>query len=620
MSTDSTVSLTKRRLVLAAFTLVSIFLLILFTPHVSAQSSIFDILKKYMITRLVSYLYPQVQSTYTHYPYYSPNYSYTPTTNTTLPYTYSSQLSNTASSSLMYSLPSVPYSNKQFILAALQVLQYPHWCNGTLILRVCLLHDSPYVLYDVKLSLGVTEGKVLAVSPSKILIVEPYSSVCLVTLLRTYTCGSHILSITLSWSKVYKAKIVMNGVVVPGEEVRTVPDHQTILSTLTVLPSPDFRISVSPQLLIIGKDNDLMVEVCNVGNGTAYDVHVSLMVVPEGVSLTMNRSQPVTLTMQSLKPRSCVRIPLLITVMSTSHTPYTYAQAGSVLVKVYVTYFEEKLGFRNITYTTYLGVLPSSPVQVLPETLVLNASSVNLVHLKVCNPNMFPIHNVTLNVLSTQSAILLNSTLIPIGDLPPRSCKLAKIVLAVPRVLSVPIVRVAYELTYWTGSLGYLTQSGTFTFQVLTTPRLIITQITVAPKVVKVGEAVVISVQISNVGTSPAYNVNVTIVPDMHLVAISTPYMFTSMLAPQSQTVASFTLNATRSGVSTCKIIVTYLDEYGRMHVLTRCVHVNVVSSTSTALSKMEMSRLSAAPMLAIAIACALPILGTVLYVIRKRA
>ncbi len=620
MSVDSSVAFNRARLVLTTFVLVSILLTILFTPHVMAQVSILDLLKRYLLSKLASYLYPQVQPTYPYYPYSSPYYTTTPT-NSSLPYTYYPHTTSTSStSSVTYNLPSVPYSNKQFLLTILQILQYPNKCNGTLILKICLLHNSPYILYNTKITLGITDGKILTVTPSKILLVEPYTTICTVALVRVYTCGSHILSITLSWSKVYKAQVVMNGIIVPGEEIRTVPDHQTILTTLSVLSSPDIKVNVTPHMLIVGKNNNLRIAVCNVGNGTAYNVHVTLMIVPEGVSLTVNRSQPISISAQSLKSGHCIEVPLSVTVMSTSHAPYTYAQSGSVLVKVYVTYFEEKLGARNVTYTTYLGVLSSSPIQVVPETLVLNASSTNTVYLRICNPNMFPVQNLTLNVLSAQPAMYLNNTSLYIGNVPPRSCKTIRILLAVPRVLTVPVVKIVYELTYWTGLFGYLTQSGTFAFQVLTSPLLAITQITIAPKIVKVGEAVVISVQISNIGTAPAYNVNVTIVPDMHFTTVSTPYMFTSMLSPQSQTVASFTLNATEPGVGTCKIVVTYLDEYGREHRLVKTVHVKIMSTTVTTTSRMSMPKLSATPMLVIAIACALPILGTVVYVLRRRS
>ncbi len=579
---------------------------------VHAQTSLLDILKNFIISELYKTLFQQAST--------QPTYTYNVPTQYTgkqTPQIYTSQSTYPYTTSL----PSLPYSNKQFLLTLVRVLKYPHTCKGTALLRLCFLHNSPYILYDLKISAGLENGNVLLLEPSSVRLVQPYSIICTILLLNVSSCGNHMLSITFTWSKVYKPRIVMNGMIVPGEEIRTVPDSQTLTIPITIMSSPKIVVYAYPNVVPAESTNYIYVKVCNEGNGTAYDLNIGIAIVPEGVSVSIPSGEPLSLTIPELSAGACIVKRIKITVVSGS-SAYPYSQSGAIVMKIMVMYFDKELGLQNATYTSYIGVLKSGFINVLPLTLYLNTSSLNTVKIKVCNLMNYILNNVTINIVSVTSAILMNSSSIRLGSLMPFECKLIKIRLAVPRMSMPTPVSLSYIVTYGTALQSYAQERGVLTFQVVEQPRIVVTQITLAPKVVTVGEGLVISVQLSNTGTATAYDVNVTIVPDAHFVPISSTYTFIGSLAPQAQTVASFTLNATRPGLGECKIVIMYVDEYGREHAISRVVKIEIRPATSMTSKQASLpsAHTSYTLLVVLAIACVAPIVGTVVYMFRKRS
>lgn len=183
--------------------------------------------------------------------------------------------------------------------------------------------------------------------------------------------------------------------------------------------------------------------------------------------------------------------------------------------------------------------------------------------LVIRNVEPISLSNVTLTFSSIEGASVSRVEYY-VGTLGPYSSKVVEIPMEVPSTsssISISYV-VSYAYAYGEGVLD-----GSMVLGVSGLPLIQLIGYTIAPTLPTVGETTSITINLVNTGPVAAYNLNVTMMPNFAVRAISGNSIYLGSLSSQSTTSVAFTIIPVRPINTTLVFAITYTDQYGKMHV-----------------------------------------------------
>ncbi len=470
---------------------------------------------------------------------------------------------------LVFAFMTVSYASYQFQLCGVYVAHTTPSKHGPVLLSICLRHTSDLFLKNVKIYVYVYNGTTITPLPIKYTLVYPYQELRFYVLVNTTVGKWHLVNIKAWWEKELVAKRTFAGLV-PGGAYSLIPSSQDLNTTIYFPGEPELDVSVRPTVLSPSSTYYMDVNICNIGSGSMYNVKMSISTVPSSTYIVIENTRNLTVSLNRLGPGKCFVDRLKVT---------SGSALGVVELKLYVSYVDAIGNLGQIVKTYPIEITYSGVVQIIPEKLYLKAGSRNSAILDICNRYGSAIRDVRLIVRSIAGGLLLNSTSIHVGYVGSHECRPVKLLIIVPKTLEmIKGVSLSYELMYKIPPNILVSKYGTVGWSIMAQPKVILTQITTAPKHPMVGEAVVISVIAENVGEAPAYNINMTIIPGPGLTPVSSTYSFYPKLNAYSQLPASFTLNITKAGTLRCTVLITYVDPYGIAHVVRKVITLRATS------------------------------------------
>ncbi len=481
---------------------------------------------------------------------------------------------------IVLSIPQIFANNYQFKLCGVKVIRTTTLKKGPVLLSICLIHVKDTFLKNVKIYVYVYNSTTITPLPIQYSLIYPYQTINFNIITNTTVDKWHIVKIIIWWEKELEVLVSRGGVLVPGYAISVIPKEQKINYTIYIPGNPLLKIFVNPTTLSPSSKYLLNVKICNYGSGNVYDLKLSFGITPSSTTITVVNTSSLNVYRSVLKVGECFSDNMLIV---------TASNVGFSILRIYGSYVDSIGNIHTVDRSIVLSITSYGLVQVYPKTLSVPLGETSNVSIEICNMYSSPITNVTLTVESVRGAVLRSSSKIPVGTIDSGSCKSINITIVTPRISTQSMsmqssVAITYLLTYSipTGILMY--KYGTLTIEKLPMPNLQISQITVVPKTPYVGETLVISLLVENYGTASAYNVNISIIPGIGLEPITPTYSVYVREEPYSQVPATFTFNITRSGLLSYKIVITYLDPYGKIHRIVRTEYVKVVKGSLTQL------------------------------------
>ncbi|NPA71019.1 MAG: hypothetical protein GXO26_09445 [Crenarchaeota archaeon] len=476
---------------------------------------------------------------------------------------------------LVLTFTSVSYASYQFQLCGVSVIRTTTSKEGPVLLSICLKHTSELFLKNVQIYVYVFNGSTITPLPITYTLVYPYQELRFNVLVNTTVEKWHLVNIRVWWEKELVAKRTISGLV-PGGPYSLIPSSQELNATIYFPGEPELDVRIVPTVLSPSSTYVMDVKICNVGSGPMYNVKISMNFIPTSAYIIVENTRNLTLSIRELSAGECIIDKLKIT---------SGPSLGLVQLKIYTTYVDSIGNIGQLVMTYPLEITYSGVVQIVPEKLYLVAGRKNNAILDICNRYGSAIENAKLIIKSIQGGILMNSTVIYVGNVSAHECRPIKLVIIIPKTSEmIRGVSLTYELMYKIPPDILVSKYGTVGWSVIAQPRLVITQVTTAPKHPMVGESIIISIIVENLGEAPAYNVNITAIPGPGLSPVSSTYNFYPKLDSYSQLPASFTLNVTKSGTLTCTIVVKYVDPYGVTHIVRRIITIRATSLTGAGL------------------------------------
>jgi len=476
---------------------------------------------------------------------------------------------------LILTITSVSYASYQFQLCGVSILRTTSSKQGPVLLSICLKHISSLFLKNVQIYVYVFNSTTITPLPVTYSLVYPYQELRLNILVNTTVEAWHLVNIKVWWEKELVAKKTWSGLV-PGGPYSLMPSSQELNATIYVPGEPELNIHVRPTVFSPSSTYLMDVNICNTGSGPMYNVKIEMNLIPSSAYIIVENTKNLTLYLRELDPGKCITDRLKVT---------SGPSLGLVQLKIYTTYVDSIGRIGQIVRIYPLEVTYSGVVQIVPKKLYLLAGRKNSIVLYICNRYGSAIENARFIIKSIQGGILMNSTTIYVGNVSAHKCRPMRLIIVIPKTTEmIRGVSLAYELMYKIPPDILVSKYGTVGWSIIAEPRLVITQVTTAPKHPMIGEAVIISVIVENLGEAPAYNVNITAVPGTGLSPVSSTYSFYPKLNSYSQLPASFTFNVTRNGTLTCTIVVKYEDPYGVSHIVRKLVIIRAESITGIGL------------------------------------
>ncbi len=342
------------------------------------------------------------------------------------------------------------------------------------------------------------------------------------------------------------------------EELREVGGTKSISFSVEYCSPPRISILVSPETLYSGTSNNVKLKIVNGGATNIIDLDAVIEVTGGAI---LGSARPIKIALKNLEAGEEKIINLDI-----------MPQATQVNLQVTLDYVDE-CGRNNVErIQVNLPVLSSSSIVISASPHKLYSGSTNKVTLHIMNLGSNTLHNTILYLsASTGSQLVISPQVINVGEVPAKSSKDVNILVEVPASSS-GVLNILYTLIYETDSGSTVSIRDTASIFVVQQAQLAITSIELAPSKPVVGESVIISINIMNLGLQPLYSVNVTVQSSKGLRAQRSTYYFIGQLQPQVPTSIPFSFKVLEEGKHDVKFIVTFKDAYGLNWNTTRSI------------------------------------------------
>jgi len=332
--------------------------------------------------------------------------------------------------------------------------------------------------------------------------------------------------------------------------------------------APTLSVEVSPTILYMDRENTVTVRVGNTGRFPISDATVDVLV--EGASVS-GASYPVQLRATRLEPGEW-----------RSYTLRLVPSSPAVALTFRSSYANCMGEVVSSTVTARLAAVKGQAVLVAPLNGSVSAGETRMVEVRVVNLGSVELTGVRVALSAQGAGIALEPQLVGVGDIPAGGERVFTVRVAVPETAagSIPV---GYTLSYRTPDGGVAVQQGSFTLFVVQSSQVYVTSVDVVPQEPRVGDILVLSVNLVNDGGFPVYGVNVSASAGEGLKPLRATYSFLGRLEAQAVTSVPFSYRVEAPGRHTVTFTVVYRDAYGRVHRAVRTVAVDAVEAAAQA-------------------------------------
>ena len=433
---------------------------------------------------------------------------------------------------------------------------------------ITLLYTGGTYLYNTYFRLIPCSGTTIPVSvvstnPVYIGWITPNQQVTITYLLNTTVPLNCQSIIEITWGAQYEQSAMTQELTY----IQVAGSGSTSMNLpLIIYGEPSIVVKTNTTYLVGNLANPINIAIENNGSGTIYNLQVSIAV--QGASMVPSMS---SITIGTLNPGS--------TYMVTAYLVPTIT-GGTVTMTISYNGIDQLGNTVSGSYTESLSVVPASPSQVIVYPVNSSLSvGVGKLTLGIRNVNPVAIYNVTLVITSTNGLALTGNTTYDIAKIGPGSTYYLEIPIAVP--VTSGSASITYTLSYQYVNGYPESTGGSLALNVVNMPNIVVTGYTVAPSVLTVGSTASVSITFVNTGPVPAYNLNITAIPGPGLTIVSQPSTYLGTLSPQQLSAAAFSFTVTRSMNTTVAFLISYTDQFGRVHSVYYTVPVEIVSNAT---------------------------------------
>jgi hypothetical protein len=374
--------------------------------------------------------------------------------------------------------------------------------------------------------------------------------------------------------------------------------------------TPNFKISIEPNTIVSGRQSKLKLAIANIANRRLDNITVTIS------------STTIALIgfdgkwfIDSLNPSEVRSMELMVYI-----NPVQITQ--SIATTITLTYIDTSTG-NSISEATSLTIIAmpntlKEPLEITVYPQILVAGRVNNLTLSIRNPNNFNVSSTTLSVTSPTGTILLAPDTYFISLLKPNDRKDIELSLYIPST-SVTTLSLPISISYFDGTATN-TFSKNIAFLIALPPLLKITNYAVLPQTISSGQTFSVSLTIANIGLGSAYNVTAMALPSQFYTPLLGSETFIGEISKGASTTITFSFrtssqlnvtvprpsnitrpfNATRTFPTIARnitypqygglqprvtILITYMDNVGRLYNLTFSIPLIIASSNTATIT-----------------------------------
>ncbi len=455
------------------------------------------------------------------------------------------------------------YLNKEFVLNSATWSRLPAGENGVAILRLEVAYYGEESLLDVTAKLALEHGSVIPPDTITIGSWNPGTVKVLTFLVNTSDVyGEYTATLYINYGGIARQKMF-------GYEVVKTQGRASINFKLRFYGNPSISALISPSTIVGDSVNVLTITLKNTGTGDALDF--SAIISFTGAAL-LDVEQPLKIKVNKLRPGESVEAIV-------SLIPFSLQVSVSIEANYVDAYGNARVDRLSIIVPSATG----TAIVVLAEPSKLKAGSSNEIFLEVRNIGDSTLKDAFLQVQIPQnSQVVVEPQFIELGDLKPRESRRYKVTISVPSTAT-GAQNMAYTLTYESEQGAKITVRDSFSVFVVEQAQLAITSIEIVPSKPRVGETVIVSLTLINLGSQALNKVNVTVEASEGLQPLRKTYYFLGQVQPQAPTSVPFSFKALSGGRQVIKFKAVCEDVYGVKWTTTRTLEVEISEVESSA-------------------------------------
>ncbi len=447
---------------------------------------------------------------------------------------------------------------KKFVLNSAKWSRLPVGEGGVAILNLEVAYYGDESLLDVKAKLSLKCGA--KVIPPDTVIVgswDPGTVKILTFLVNTSgVFGECPATLYINYEGVARRRAF-------GYETVAVHGDGSIDFKLSFYGNPSVSVSISPSTVVGDTLNVLTITLRNAGTGDALDFSATITFTGAAV---LDVEQPLKVKADKLSPGESVEAKVSL---------IPFSQQVSMNVKA--DYVDAYGNNRIDQFTVMIPTASGAAVVILAQPNRLKAGSSNTVTLEVRNIGDTPLKNAILQIHAVQnSQMVIEPQFIELGDLEPGESKKFDVVVSVPNI-AMGAQNIAYTLTYRNEQGTKISIKDSFNVFVVEQAQLAITSVEVVPSKPKVGDTVIVSLTLINLGSQALNRVNVTAEPSQALKPLRKTYYFLGQVQPQSPMSVPFSFKALNSGRHVVEFKAVCEDIYGVEWTITKTLEIEIL-------------------------------------------
>lgn len=490
------------------------------------------------------------------------------------------------------------YPNREFVLNSATWSRLPAGENGVAVLKLEVAYYGEEALLDVTAKLALEHGSVMPPDTTTIGSWNPGTVKVLTFLVNTSDVyGEYTAILYINYGGIARQRRF-------GYEVVKTQGRASISFKLRFYGNPSISALISPSTIVGDSVNVLTIILKNTGTGDALDFSATISFT--GAAL-LDVEEPLKLRVDKLQPGESLEV-------AVSLIPFS----PQVSINVEADYVD---AYGNVRVDRLSIVVPSATgtaIVVLAEPSKLRAGSSNEVFLEVKNIGDSTLKDAFLQIQIPQnSQVVVEPQFIELGDLKPRESRRYKVVISVPST-AMGAQNIAYSLTYESEQGAKITVRDSFSVFVVEQAQLAITSVEIVPSKPKVGETVIVSLTLINLGSQALNKVNVTVEASEGLQPLRKTYYFLGQIQPQAPTSIPFSFKALSRGKQIITFKVVCEDVYGVEWTTTRVLEVEILEAESST-SGGEANPYEGYYIYLIAVLIAIISIASILYFYKKR-
>jgi len=487
-----------------------------------------------------------------------------------------------------------------FTLKSFSWVRFPGMKNGLAVIRISVVYYGTDILLDVQEILRLScSCEVVSEQPVKLGSWEP----------GTTKVVDFTVNVTGFPEKCYATLNIQYKAVArrtqTGYNILSFAGGGSLGFMINYPEYPQLSYYISPTTLRKDAVNLVTITFVNTGTGTVQDLVTKITV--NGATL-IESFQPIRLRIGKLEPDSNYTLRIKLIPIS-----------GQVTLSIDVDYIGTSEQPYNEKFSTTLSAVSTTSVILTAEPSKIRTGSSGEIKIKIINLGDTVLSNVVLHLRPSQgSKLVISPTLFFIGKVEPGQTREAEVELNIPNTVT-GTQTLQYTLIYDSGSSEKNQLSGTISIFAVERAQLTITSTEVVPQEPIIGQTVIVSITLINLGSQPLGKINVTTYYSEGLKPLRQTSYFMGQLQPQVPTSIPFSFKSSKTGTQRIDFVITFSDIYGLNWTITKTIELNIKESSKTPSSGKNIKGRSSSNFSYVSYILVAIVILTILYIIYRK-